>query len=166
MSTRIVPVERVSMTSTHSFSRVVAAIDSRIGHPDMKAFSQAVSAAGSFADVEALVQKATSGSDFMEFARFDLGEILRKEHGPGAPRVLRLVIGNPLIMRQMLVHVHDAGSYAPVNVLIDERSDGVHLSYDRMASLLMPYGSAEAMAVARDLDAKVETLLQAAASGE
>ena len=59
--------------------------------------------------------------------------------------------------------VPDAGSYAPVTILIDERPDGVHLSYDRMASFLAPYGSPEALAVARDLDAKVESLLATAA---
>ncbi len=75
----------------------------------------------------------------------------------------RLIMGNPLIMQQMARHVPDAGSYAPVTVLVDERSDGVHISYDRMASLLASYGSADALAVARDLDKKVETLLSEAA---
>jgi hypothetical protein len=28
----------------------------------------------------------------------------------------------------------DAGSYAPVTVLVDERAEGVYLSYDRMTS--------------------------------
>ena len=60
--------------------------------------------------------------------------------------------------------VPDAGSYAPVTVLIDERSDGVHLSYDRMASFLAPYGNAEALEVARALDSKVEALLETAAN--
>jgi hypothetical protein len=64
----------------------------------------------------------------------------------------------------MIEHAPDAGSYAPVTILIDERADGVHLSYDKMASLLAPYGSAEAMKIAQDLDSKVETLLTAAAS--
>jgi hypothetical protein len=59
----------------------------------------------------------------------------------------------------MLEHVPDAGSYAPVTILIDERPDGVHLSYDRMASILAPYRKSEALKVARDLDAKVEVLL-------
>jgi hypothetical protein len=64
----------------------------------------------------------------------------------------------------MVKHVPDAGSYAPVTILIDERSDGVHISYDRMASLLAPYENAEALNVARDLDAKVEGLLAFAAA--
>ena len=54
----------------------------------------------------------------------------------------------------------DAGSYAPVTVLVDERQDGVHLSHDRMASLLAPYRNSEALAIAQDLDAKIEGLLR------
>ena len=45
-----------------------------------------------------------------------------------------------------------------------ERSDGVHLSYDKMASFLAPYGNREALQVAEDLDHKVETLLREAAA--
>ena len=93
-----------------------------------------------------------------------IGEILRKERGAGTPRSLRLVVGNPLIMKQMVVHVPDAASYAPVTILIDERPDGVHLSYDRVAGYLASYGSELALNVARNLDAKIETLLTAAAA--
>ena len=77
---------------------------------------------------------------------------------------LRLVIGNPLVMKEMAKHVPDAGSYAPVTVLVDERTDGVHLSYDRMASFLEPYENLDALKVARELDAKVEKLLNDAAA--
>ena len=76
--------------------------------------------------------------------------------------MVRVVMGNPLIMQEMAKHVPDAGSYAPVTVLIDERSDGVHLSYDRMASLLARYGNSDSLAVARNLDKKVEALLSEA----
>ena len=100
----------------------------------------------------------------MEFARFDLGAILRLERGAEGPKILRLVVGNPLIMKRMVEHVPDAGSYAPVTILIDGREDGVHVSYDRMASLLASYGNAVASAVAQDLDTKVESLITAAAT--
>jgi len=76
---------------------------------------------------------------------------------------MRLVIGNPLVMKEMAKHVPDAGSYAPVTVLVDERDDGVHLSYDRMTSFLSPYENADALKVARELDSKVERLLNNAA---
>jgi hypothetical protein len=42
--------------------------------------------------------------------------------------------------------------------LLDQRPDGVHVSYDKMESYLLSYGSLEALAVARNLDAKITTL--------
>ena len=62
-------------------------------------------------------------------------------------------------MKEMAKHVPDAGSYAPVTILVDERPDGVHLSYDKMASLLVRYKNRDVLAVARDLDSKIENLL-------
>src|SRR5215471_11779037 len=100
----------------------------------------------------------------MLFVAFDHGAIINKTIGREKSRIIRFVIGNPLIMKEMAKHVPDAGSYAPVTVLVDERTDGVHLSYDRMASLLAPYESPNALEVARNLDMKVEDLLRRAAA--
>jgi hypothetical protein len=66
-------------------------------------------------------------------------------------------------MKEMAKAVPDAASYAPVTILIDERADGVHLSYDSMVSLLAPYGHEGALRIAEDLDAKVENLMRTAA---
>src|SRR5438034_442058 len=97
----------------------------------------------------------------MEMARFDIGDVL--SNGNSAPKSVRLVIGNPLIMKEMVKHVPDAASYAPVTVLIDERAAGVHLSYDLIASFLAAYDNAQAAAVATQRDGKVLALLTAAA---
>jgi len=60
----------------------------------------------------------------------------------------------------MAERVPDAASYAPVTILVSERQDGVHLSYDSMSTYLAPYGDAQALEVAKDLDEKVVTLLE------
>jgi uncharacterized protein (DUF302 family) len=85
------------------------------------------------------------------------------ETGLDKPKILRFLIGNPLIMKEMAKHVPDAGSYAPLTILVDERADGVHLTYDRMASLLASYGNPNALAVARELDSKIENLMRESA---
>jgi len=159
---RRVEVQRWSAISSKSFEDVVAALEAAVGHPDMSAFQKQV-ATGTFSEFAAFIQAALGRSGFMEFTRFNMGAVLRKESGQASPKILRLVIGNPLVMKEMGKHVPDAASYAPVTVLIDERADGVHLSYDTMASYLAPYGSEEVLKVARDLDAKVEKLLSEAA---
>jgi uncharacterized protein (DUF302 family) len=162
MPTIQITVQRFSVVSRNPFESVVSKLGATIGHPDMRAFSRDVTAARTYAELEQVIHKAIGTSGLMEFTRFNIGEILRKESGAETPRILRLVVGNPLIMKQMAAHVPDAASYAPVTILIDERPDGVHLSYDRMASFLAPYGSAEALKVAESLDSKIEALLMAA----
>jgi uncharacterized protein (DUF302 family) len=163
MPTIDVPVRRVSVVSARPFDEIVQRLTATIGHPDMNAFHNAVTAAATLADLEDVVHAATGCSDLMEFVRFDAGEVLRKERGGQAPKILRLVVGNPLIMKEMAKEVPDAASYAPITILVDERADGVHLSYDSIASLIAPYGNQTALLVARDLDAKIEGLLETAA---
>jgi uncharacterized protein (DUF302 family) len=163
MSIREVQVQRVSVVTTQPFETVVARIDKQIGHPDMAAFRKSLSAAQNEAEMKKVVDPVTQPNGIMEFMRFDLGEVLRKESGAGTPRILRIVAGNPLIMKEMVKHVPDAGSYAPVTILIEERPDSVRISYDRMASYLASYGNDEALAVARELDAKIERILTEAA---
>jgi uncharacterized protein (DUF302 family) len=159
---RKIEIERFRLTSSKPFDQVVAALDASIGHPDMAEFGRSTHEARSFAELKRAVEKGLSEAGLMLFMKLDHGAVVRKETGRDTPRIIRFVIGNPLIMMEMAKHVPDAGSYAPVTVLVDERSDGVHLSYDRMASLLKPYGNDEALKVARDLDAKVEALLASA----
>jgi uncharacterized protein (DUF302 family) len=163
MTIRKVEIERFSMTSSKPFEVVVAALKAAVGHPDMGEFMKVTNGARSFAELESAVHRGLGRTGLMLFIEFDLGAILRKETGLDRPKIVRFVIGNPLIMKEMAKHVPDAGSYAPVTILVDERPDGVHLSYDKMASLLAPYGNAEALAVARDLDAKIENLLRESA---
>jgi uncharacterized protein (DUF302 family) len=164
MPTREIHVQRFSIVSSKPFPGVVNALEAAIGRPEIAAFRKGLSAAKSEAELEKIVNDSVGASGLMEFARFDFGEVLRKEPSVGARESLRLVVGNPLVMKQMVKRVPDAGSYAPVTILVDERPDGVHLSYDRMVSFLDSYGNGDALKVAQDLDAKIEALLTAAAT--
>ena len=164
MSTKLFNVERVTVTSRKPLEDVLSKIDDAVGHPNIEEFWKRVGATRTNTEMEKVVQSALGPSGFMEFARFDHGGVVHKGKTGDHPRLFRLVIGNPLIMREMVKHVPDAGSYAPVTILIDERPDGVHLSYDRMTSVLAPYEKATALKVAKDLDAKVEALLASAAA--
>jgi uncharacterized protein (DUF302 family) len=159
MITRRVEMERFSVVSSKPFQAVLAALKAAVGHPDMAEFARAAKGARTLAELEDVVRRGLGKTGLMMFMEFDHGAILRKETGLDSPKIMRLVIGNPLIMKEMAKHVPDAGSYAPVTILLDERPDGVHLTYDKMASLLAPYRNAEAVTVARDLDSKIERLL-------
>ncbi len=158
-----VEVERFSLISSHPFDKILAAIKAAIGHPDMVAFAKRTAAAPTFSDFENIVREGLGKTGLMLFMELDHGPVRRRARDRDNPRMVRLILGNPLIMQQLARNVPDAASYAPVTVLVNERPDGVHISYDRMASLLAPYRNSEALAVARDLETKVETLLSEAA---
>jgi len=160
LAIRKIEIERLSVSSSKPFDVVAAALEAAVGHPDMVEFYKATSTARTFADLESSVHSGLGRTGLMLFMKLDHGVILRKETGFDTPKLVRFLIGNPLIMKEMAKHVPDAGSYAPVTILAEERPDGVHLSYDKMTALLAPYGSEDALAVARDLDSKIEDLLR------
>jgi hypothetical protein len=85
----------------------------------MNAFHSAVAAARTVANLEKVIQGAIGSSDLMKFARFDADEVLRKERGGQGPKILRLVVGNPIIMTVMAKTAPDAASYAPVTILVE-----------------------------------------------
>jgi uncharacterized protein (DUF302 family) len=161
---RKLEMERFTMISARPFDDVVVTIKTLVGNPNMAEFWKSTQEANSAAELDTAVQRVLGKTGLMLFVEFDHGMIVRKGTERHTSRIIRLVLGNPLIMKEMAKRVPDAGSYAPVTVLVDERADGVYLSYDRMASLLAPYGNGEALNVARDLDAKVEDLLRQAAA--
>ncbi len=163
ISVHEVHIQRVNIFTRAPFDTVIARIDTALGHPDMTAFRMSFSSAQNLDEMEKVVNPVIQPNGLMEFTRFDLGEVLRKEDGGSGSRLLRIIVGNPLIMKEMVKHVVDAGSYAPVTILIEERTVGARVSYDRMASYLASYGSSDALKVAEGLDAKVEKILTEAA---
>ena len=114
MATIDIPVRRTSVVSSRPFDEIVRSLTATIGRPDLNAFHSAMAAATTVADLEDVVHGAIGSSDLMEFVRFDAGEVLRKERNGHGPRILRLVVGNPLIMKEMVRTVPDAAAYAPI----------------------------------------------------
>src|SRR6059036_2330826 len=158
-----IEVERFTLSSSKSFDQVVAALNSAVGHPNMSDFWKSTHRAQSAAELQSTIEKVLGRTGLMLFAEFDHGAIVRKGTGRDTPRMIRFLIGNPLIMKEMARRVPDAGSYAPVTVLVTEDRNGVRLSFDRVASMIASYGNAAALAVARKLDQKIENLLREAA---
>ena len=166
MESKTIQVTRISIVARKKLPAVLDSIRAGVGRPDMATFIKKITLAKSEPELEAIVADAVGDKGLMEFSAFNFGDVLQKELGSSAPGSFRLLIGNPLIMKSLVKLVPDAGSYAPVTVLIDERPDGLHLSYDTMESLLAPYGNAAALDIARDLDAKIKSLLSRAAGIE
>jgi hypothetical protein len=75
--------------------------------------------------------------------------------------LVRVIAGNPVTMGEMTRHVPDAGSYAPVTILIQELPDGgTRLAYDSVVSEIAIYDDPAATQVADKLDTEVLGLLR------
>jgi uncharacterized protein (DUF302 family) len=159
MTTKKIVVERVTFMSNRPFEEVLALLDKGIWRPNLGELNRRMNDAPTFQEYASVIRGAVGSADLMEFMRLDLGSALRKDPAAKAYKLVRIVAGNPLIMKQMAEHVPDAGSYAPVTILVYERDGSVHISYDMMASYLSDSKNEKALQVAKDLDAKVIKLL-------
>jgi uncharacterized protein (DUF302 family) len=156
-------IERFSVTSSKPFEAVVSRLKESVGRLDLVEFAKASASKNAFSELETVINRDMGRTGLMLFLELDHGAVVRKETGLDKPKMVRFLIGNPLIMKELIKHIPDAGSYAPVTVLVDERENGVNLSYDSMASFLSSYANPTALKIARDLDAKVEALLHLSA---
>jgi hypothetical protein len=93
------------VTSSKRFDVVVAAIKASIGHPNTAELWQATQRATTATELEAAIQPALGKSGLMQFAEFDHGMIVRKGTEQHTSKIIRLVIGNPLIMKEMAKRV-------------------------------------------------------------
>jgi len=77
--------------------------------------------------VERVVHRQLGTTGLMMFMKFDQGAVLHSETGLNTPKIVRYVIGNPPIMKELTKHILDASAYASVTILVNERPDGVQL---------------------------------------
>jgi uncharacterized protein (DUF302 family) len=160
-----VAVRRHIFTSERPFADVLDGIFAGISQPDIGALFAKLAASTSYEELRSLVQQAQGSAGLMRFLQLDLDTALA--HDPQAHRdgrrLVRLIAGNPVTMGQMTRHLPDAGSYAPVTILIEELpGGGTRVAYDTVTSEIAPYGDAAASQVAERLDTEVLVLLRQA----
>src|SRR5437667_4335250 len=98
---RKIEVERFTLNSSKPFDQVVAGLYSAVCHPDMAEFWKSTHRAQSDAELQKTIEKGLRRTGLMLFAEFDHGAVVRKGTGRSTPRMIRFVIGNPLIMREL-----------------------------------------------------------------
>ena len=110
------------------------------------------------------VQSHVGPSGFMLFGSFNHAGWIAKAgiH----KKVLRLVIGNPLIAITMLRHDVTAGLFAPVELLLTEEENGTSaLTYVVPSSLMVVEPNPPLLAAAQDLDAKLAAFASKVTAG-
>jgi uncharacterized protein (DUF302 family) len=148
-----VSIRRHVINGDRPFSAVLDGIYQGIGRPDIAGLFRELSAAASYEEFSSLVGEAQGSAGLMQFLELDLDAALSIDPQGRPGRLVRLIAGNPVTMGEMTRHVPDAGSYAPVTILVEETPEGgTRVAYDTVASALDP----------EHLDGEVLTLLRRA----
>jgi len=164
---REVVVRRHVFTSERPFAKVLDGVFAGVSQPDIGQLFSKLAASTSYDGFTSLVQQAQGSAGLMRFQQLDFDAALALDpqaKGQAGRRLIRLIAGNPVTMGEMTRHVPDAGSYAPVTILLQETPDGgTRAAYDSVASAIAPYHDAAASHVAKRLDTEVLWLLRRAA---
>src|SRR4029453_3466412 len=111
----------------------------------------------SWESYKAEVESHVGPSGFILFAVMNHGAWIKKVQIQ--KKVLRVVIGNPLLAITMLRHDLTAGLFAPVElILIEEEDDQSSLTYVRPSSLMVVEPNEPLLAAAKELDVKLQAL--------
>lgn len=153
---------RVRHDSTKSYEELLAALLADIGERPV-AINDIAATSDSWDSYRQHVEPHVGPSGFMLFGLFD--------HGAWIPmagidrKVIRVILGNPLIAITMLRHDPTAGLFAPVEVLIADEADGSSLTYVKPSSLMVVEPNPELLSAAEQLDAMLAALAEKVTSG-
>jgi uncharacterized protein (DUF302 family) len=146
---------RVRYDSAKSYDELVAALFADIGETPVE-LDDAVKTSDNWQSYQQQVEPYVGPSGFMLFKLFDHGAWITKA---GINRkVLRVVLGNPLIAITMLRHDVTAGLFAPVEVLLVDEGDGSSLTYIKPSSLMVFEPNPQLLSAAEELDNKLAAL--------
>ena len=149
---------RVRYDSAKGYDELVAALLADIGERPVP-IDDFATAADSWQSYQERVDSHVGPSGFMLFGLLDHGAWITKA---GIDRkVLRVILGNPLIAITMLRHDVTAGLFAPVELLLVDEGDGrSSLTYVKPSSLMVVDDNPELLSAAQALDAKLAALAE------
>jgi uncharacterized protein (DUF302 family) len=153
---------RVRHYSALNFEDVLANLRAHVGKA---ALGSIVRLEGTREEFAAEVERHLGDSGFMLFAEIDHSRWIAKF---GIKRrLLRWILGNPLIAITMLSHDYTAGLFVPIELLLAESDDGTgcNMTYVVPSSLIAIGSNPDLLSAAEALDAKLEALAATAVTG-
>ncbi len=152
--------QRIQVDTSLSFADVRDRLGELLGHTSIPEINALAQTAKNQTDYTREIEKRFVGkSGFMLFAEINHGPWI-KVFGINR-KVLRLILGNPLIAITMIRHDVKAGLFVPVELLLTDQpgGTGASLTYVRPSSLIEVEENFELLTAAKALDDKLEALV-------
>jgi uncharacterized protein (DUF302 family) len=148
---------RVRYDSAQGYDQLLAALLADIGEKPVS-LDELATTTDDWQTYQDKVEPLSGPSGFMLFNLIDHGAWITK--GGIDRKVMRVVLGNPLIAITMLRHDVTAGLFAPVELLLADEGEGrSSLTYVKPSSLMVVENNPELRAAAEELDAKLAALV-------
>jgi uncharacterized protein (DUF302 family) len=162
---RDIPFEgaRLEVTTSAAFDDVINRLRDCMGHTSVPEIVKIAQKHISEAEYRRIIEEQFVGkSGLMLFHEIDHGGWLSK-FGINR-RVVRWILGNPLVAVTMIQHDITAGLFAPVEILVTEAEErsGTIITYVRPSSLMVIGKNEPLMDAAVKLDKKVDDLISSA----
>jgi uncharacterized protein (DUF302 family) len=151
--------KRMRFDSTRSFDDVLLNLRKLVGAATLQEEIKQESGKPTREDFEKVIQSHVGESGFMLFLEIDHGEWLPVF---GIQRkVVRWILGNPLIAITMIQHDITTGLFAPVELLLfeNESGNGSTVIYDLPSSLMRIEQNPALLEAAQELDRKLQALV-------
>jgi len=156
-ASKTVSADQVMLVSPRGFSEVRDAV--RAKFPPLDPAIADDLAAGRRARVADFIEKGPPLSIFLER---DHGALLQSFNG--RRNAIQFEIGNPTTAARITSHCLAAGVYAPLRIMLfEDRQGRTVVLYNRPSSLFGQFGDENVNAIARELDAHLESGLHEAA---
>ena len=140
---------RIRFESKKSFDELVSALLADVGEKPLM-IDELPAKFESWESYKAEVEKHVGPSGFILFALLNHGAWIKKVGI--LTKVLRVIIGNPVLAITMMRHDLTAGLFAPVElILIEEDDNQSSLTYVRPSSLIVVEKNEPLLAAAREL---------------
>jgi uncharacterized protein (DUF302 family) len=161
-TTRAFQGQRLELNSKRSFDEVLATLRQLVGNATIKQVNEHGSGGTTREQFEKRIQALEGESGFMLFFEIDHGQWMQAY---GARRkVMRWILGNPLLAITMLKHDIRAGLFAPVELMLieNEGGNGCTVIYDVPSSLMVIEENPPLLEAAQALDRKLLALVSRA----
>jgi uncharacterized protein (DUF302 family) len=151
---------RIEVDTLVSFEEVLSRLRRLMGNtsvPEIVALAKTTITQAEY--VQKIEQTFVGDSGFMLFHEIDHGGWLPK-FGI-TRRIVRWILGNPLIAITIIRHDITAGLFAPVEILVTETENGIGttITYVRPSSLMLIQENPPLREAAKALDEKLDTLI-------
>ena len=155
--------EHVDIASEKPFDQVVVDLRAELGTAPTDRLMDRLAASATWEEFAGECEGFAGRSNLIEVGFLDWGRVLTLGSTPMKAKLF--VVGNPLTARKLLAAGGpEVGLQLPTKIFVYEDADGVaHVSYDKFAPIMAPYGLDDLDTVAGVIDGVLEKLAGAAA---